>query len=80
MVTINVLVIGITIKEPTNCVLLRLNQLRSFFGALKKRDSVGISAANVAQNPMFAIITTMNAVKAAIPVVGDSTQVHTSFP
>ena len=66
--------------EPTNCVLLRLNQFRSFFGALKNLDNEGISAASVAQNPILAITITMKAVKAATPVAGDSTQVQISFP
>lgn len=80
MTIINVLTTGITISEPTSCVLLRLIQFFSFFGALKKRDREGMSAANVAQKPIFAITTTINAVNVAIPVVGDSTHDHTSFP
>lgn len=59
---------------------VRLNQFRSFFGALKNLDNEGISAASVAQNPILAITITMKAVKAATPVAGDSTHVQISFP
>src|SRR5690606_7874895 len=72
--------IGITITFPAIWALLRLNQFRSCFGALKNLESEGMSAASVAQKPMFAITTTINAVIAAVPVVGFSTHVHTSRP
>ena len=77
---IKVFTIGMTIILPTICDLFRLNQFRSFFGALKNLDKEGISAANVAQNPILLMTTTINAVIAAPPVTGLSTHPQISLP
>src|SRR5699024_10376350 len=71
---------GIAIKLPIKLVLFRLNQFRSYLGALKKRDIVGISHPNVAQKPILAKIIMINAVNAAPPVTGLSAQSQTFSP
>src|SRR5699024_1681439 len=77
---INASVSGSAMRLPTSVVLFRLNQFLSYFGALKKREIVGISQPNVAQNPIFAKITIINAVNAALPVSGLSAHAQTLCP